>query len=236
MARQPRFVLPGHPQHVIQRGNNRLPTFFADEDYRYYLSCLKEALQRYDCTLHAYVLMTNHVHLLLSPSNKEGIGQVLQHLGRRYVRYINHVYRRTGTLWEGRYKSALVDSERYLLTCYRYLELNPVRANMVSHPGDYPWSSYAAHALGHENSLLDDHALYLALGKTTTERQQAYRSLFNGRINKKTLGAIRDSTNKGRVMGDSHFKQEVEVMLMRRVSPLPKGGDRRSKKYLAANE
>lgn len=233
MARQPRFVLPGHPQHIIQRGNNRQPTFFADEDYHYYLSCLKDALQYADCALHAYVLMTNHVHLLLSPSDQTGIAKALQHVGRRYVRYINHSYRRTGTLWEGRYKSTLVDSERYLLTCYRYIELNPVWANMVNHPGDYPWSSYAAHALGQPTILLQDHGVYLALGRTLAARQQVYRSLFAGHIDEKTLVQIRDSTNKGWILGDTQFREEVEAMLKRRVSPLPRGGDRRSKKYLA---
>lgn len=233
MARQPRFVLPGHPQHAIQRGNNRQPTFFADEDYRFYLNCLNDAAQRYHCAVHAYVLMTNHVHLLISPSDLEGLSQTLQHVGRRYVRYINHVYRRSGTLWEGRYKATLVDSERYLLTCYRYVELNPIRAHMVAHPGDYPWSSYAAHALGKDNQLIQDHALYLALGRTPKSRQQEYQALFKGHIDKKTLEEIRHSTNKGWVLGDSRFKEEIETTLKRRVSPLPKGGDRRSKRYLA---
>ena len=235
MARQPRFVLPGHPQHVIQRGNNRQPTFFADEDYRFYLNCLQDAVQRYHCAVHAYVLMTNHVHLLISPSNIEGISRTLQHVGRRYVRYINYTYHRSGTLWEGRYKATLVDSEQYLLTCYRYIELNPVRANMVSHPGDYPWSSYAAHALGKLNPLVQDHALYLALGETPSARQRAYLDLFNGHIDEKALDDIRQSTNKGWVLGDSKFKADIEATLKRRVTPLPKGGDRRSNKYLAKN-
>lgn len=233
MARQPRFVLPGHPQHVIQRGNNRQPTFFAEEDYHFYLNCLNDAAQRYHCAVHAYVLMTNHVHLLISPSDLEGLSQTLQHVGRRYVRYINHVYRRSGTLWEGRYKATLVDSERYLLACYRYIELNPIRAHMVARPDDYPWSSYAAHALGKDNRLIQDHALYLALGRTPKSRQQAYQALFKDHINKNTLEAIRHSTSKGWVLGGSRFKEEIETTLKRRVSPLPKGGDRRSKRYLA---
>lgn len=235
MARQPRFVLPGHPQHVIQRGNNRQSTFFADEDYHFYLNCLKDAVQRYRCAVHAYVLMTNHVHLLMSPSDKEGISRTLQHVGRLYVRYINHMYRRSGTLWEGRYKATLVDSERYLLTCYRYIELNPVRTNMATHPGGYPWSSYGAHAMGKNNFLLQDHALYIALGRTPNIRQTAYRALFKGHIDENTLAKIRHSTNKGWVLGDSMFKAEIEAALERRVTPLPKGGDRRSKEYLAKN-
>lgn len=235
MARQPRFVIPGQPQHVIQRGNNRQPTFFADEDYQFYLKCLQEAAERYECAVHAYVLMTNHVHLLISPSDVDGIVRTLQHVERRYVRYINYTYRRSGTLWEGRYKATLVESERYLLTCYRYIELNPVRANMITHPGDYPWSSYAAHALGNDNRLIQEHALYMALGGNPRVRQLAYRALFDGHIDEKSLADIRQSTNKGWVLGGSKFKAEVETMLQRRVTPLPKGGDRRSNNYLAKN-
>ena len=149
MPRQLRYNLPGIPQHVIQRGNNRQATFFSDEDYMRYLADLKSACDQHQCEVHAYVLMTNHVHLLMTPHNGDGIAKTMQSLGRRYVVYINQTYRRTGTLWEGRYKAALIDSENYLLTCYRYIELNPVRAEgMVDHPGKYRWSSYRANALG----------------------------------------------------------------------------------------
>ena len=130
MARLPRYVVVGHPQHVIQRGNNRSPTFYENQDYEFYLECLEEACERYRCDVHAYVLMTNHVHLLMSPWQRNSISKVLQSVGRRYVQYINYYYKRTGTLWEGRYKATLIDTERYLLTCYRYIELNPVRAGM----------------------------------------------------------------------------------------------------------
>ena len=142
MARKPRFNLPGVPQHVIQRGNNREPCFYGDGDYQRYLGDLREAADRNDCRLHAYVLMTNHVHLLVTPMAEHGVTHLMQDLGRKYVRYINHNYQRTGTLWEGRYKSSLIDSEAYLLVCMRYIELNPVRAGMVQHPGEYRWSSY----------------------------------------------------------------------------------------------
>ena len=141
MARKPRFVLPGYPRHVVQRGNNRQACFFDESDYRKYLDSLAEAAHKYHCQVHAYVLMTNHVHLLVTPTTDEGISQMMQSVGRRYVRYFNGVYRRTGTLWEGRYKASLVQTDSYLLTCYRYIELNPVRAEMVPDPGDYPWSS-----------------------------------------------------------------------------------------------
>ena len=143
MPRKPRSYLPGVPAHVVQRGNNRNACFFADEDYLFYRECLSEGLRRYEVRLHAYVLMTNHVHLLLTPSDETGISCLLQHVGRLYVLYINKTYRRSGTLWEGRHKASLVDAENYLLACYRYIEMNPVAARMVEAPDQYQWSSYA---------------------------------------------------------------------------------------------
>jgi putative transposase len=154
MARLPRFVLPGHPQHVIVRGNNRDPIFNADEDYRFYLDKLQDAAKKHSCDIHAYVLMTNHVHLLVSPHTEDGISKMIQMLGRYYVQYFNSTYRRSGTLWEGRYKASLIDSDTYALTCYRYIELNPVRANMVAHPAEYPWSSYRGNALGENDGSM----------------------------------------------------------------------------------
>ena len=164
MARLPRFSLTGVPQHVIQRGNNRQACFAADEDYRFYLDCLRDASQRYRCAIHAYVLMTNHVHLLVTPGETGAISRFMQHVGRRYVQHFNFLYQRSGTLWEGRYKSSLVDAENYLLTCYRYIEMNPVRAAMVREPVEYRWSSHRANALGHPDSVLTPHALYLPDG------------------------------------------------------------------------
>ena len=160
MARLPRYVIPGQPQHVIQRGNNRDIIFVADEDYRFYLQKLEDACKKYNCDIHAYVLMTNHVHLLLTPQSENGISQVMQSLGRSYVQYFNFRYRRSGTLWEGRYKATLLDSESYLLTCSRYIELNPVRAQMVKDPGEYPWSSFGFNALGQADNLITPHAVY----------------------------------------------------------------------------
>ena len=165
MARLPRIDMLGIPQHLIQRGNNRGVCFFADEDYVFYLECLNKAAKKYDCSMHAYVLMTNHVHLLVTPETKGGLSVMMQSVGRSYVRYINGHYRRSGTLWEGRYKSSLIESERYLLTCYRYIELNPVRAGMVSFPGDYRWSSYHCHARGSVGGgMVTDHALFTCAG------------------------------------------------------------------------
>ena len=230
MARLPRFVLPGHPQHVIVRGNNRAPIFNADEDYRFYLDKLQDAARKHQCDIHAYVLMTNHVHLLVTPRTEEGISKMIQMLGRYYVQYFNYTYRRSGTLWEGRYKASLIDSEAYALTCYRYIELNPVRAGMVGHPAEYPWSSYRGNALGENDALLTPHPLFLALGGSVDERQAAYRALFEGHFDEKTLEEVRASINKAWVLGSEHFREKIAIQLNRRASPLPKGGDRKSGK------
>jgi putative transposase len=166
MARLGRYFLPDQPLHVIQRGNNRAPIFFHDEDYARYRRWLGEAAARYGCAVHAYLLMTNHVHLLVTPQADGSLPGAMQSLGRRYVRYVNATYRRTGTLWEGRYRAAPIDSEAYFLACARYIEANPVRAGMVAHPSDYGWSSWGAHALGRADPLVTDHPIYRALGRS----------------------------------------------------------------------
>ena len=229
MARLPRYVLPGQPQHVIQRGNNRNVIFAAEDDYHFYLECLTDAARKYGCDIHAYVLMTNHVHLLATPHHEDSIAKTLQSVGRRYVQYFNQTYQRTGTLWEGRYKATLIDSEAYLLTCYRYIELNPARANMVSHPRDYPWSSYRCHADAEPNALVTDHALYRALGKTAEARQAAYRELFKAHLSNADVVAIREATNKAWALGDERFKSEIAAVVGRRVQPLSKGRPRKEK-------
>lgn len=235
MARLPRFDLPGQPQHVIQRGNNRSVIFVADEDYQFYLEKLNAACQKYQCDLHSYVLMTNHVHLLMTPKIKGAISKIMQMLGRYYVQYFNHQYLRTGTLWEGRYKATLLDSEQYLLVCSRYIELNPVRAGMVKYPEDYPWSSFAFNALGKDNALLTPHPLYNALGADATERLIAYRALFEHQVFERTFEEIRDATNKAWVLGDNRFQDEVERLLQRQAKPKPRGGDQRSEKVKKQN-
>ncbi len=231
MARLPRFVIPGQPQHVIQRGNNRDVIFVADEDYQFYLAKLAEGCERYQCDLHAYVLMTNHVHLLITPHTENGISKVMQSLGRYYVQYFNYQYQRTGTLWEGRYKATLLDSERYLLTCSRYIELNPVRAGIVRFPEDYLWSSYHGNALGKNDPLIVSHPVYNALGKGSASRSRSYRALFDHHINPNDINVIREATNKAWVLGNERFKQQIEKLSNRQLSPKPKGGDRRSKEY-----
>ncbi len=229
MARLARYDFPGQPQHVILRGNNRSIIFVGKQDYEFFIECLQKAAEQHGCAIHAYVLMTNHAHLLMTPERGDSIGKALQSLGRRYVQYFNETQKRTGTLWEGRYKATLIDSELYLLTCYRYIELNPVRANMVAHPRDYPWSSYLSHAEGKIDKLIVGHAIYAALGKEKQERQAAYRALFNAHVSEEELVAIREATNKGWALGNDRFKQEVAAAARRRVAPLPKGRPRKDK-------
>jgi putative transposase len=231
MARLPRFVIPGQPQHVIVRGNNRSEIFCAEADYAFYLEKLQQACDRHACALHAYVLMTNHVHLLLTPQGEQGISKALQMLGRYYVQYYNYSYQRTGTLWEGRYKATLIDSETYLLTCMRYIELNPVRAGMVSHPSEYPYSSYRHNAQGHTNELITPHGLYRRLGASDEQRQAAYRQLFKHHIPEADMSDIRDATNKAWVLGNDKFKQRIQKQLERHVQPKARGGDRKSDEF-----
>ena len=231
MPRLPRFDLAGQAQHVIQRGNNREPVFAYEEDYGVYLNALGDACARFGCALHAYVLMTNHVHLLITPEDGAGLGRVMQSVGRRYVGYFNTAYGRTGTLWEGRYRATLIDSERYLLACMRYVELNPVRAGMVRRPRDYPYSSHGGNALGRSDPLLTPHELYTQLGATPEDRCQAYRALFRGRLGEETLQEIREATNKAWVLGNDRFRDKVERLTQRRAAPKPRGGDRKSKAF-----
>ena len=234
MARLPRLYLPGCAQHIIQRGNNREACFYEEADYKAYLSFLKESAAKYQVAIHAFVLMTNHVHLLATPKDEQGISRMMQAQGRKYVQYFNFTYGRTGTLWEGRYKSTLVDAETYLLTVYRYIELNPVRAGMVQHASEYPWSSYRYNALGKSVGLLTPHSLYLWLGDTENERLSAYRALFKGRMAEHELKTIRDASNKAWVLGDDRFKAQIEASTGRRAVPLGRGGDRKSEKYREA--
>jgi putative transposase len=224
MARLPRFFAKGHPLHIVQRGNNRNPIFAAEPDYLFYLDCLERAAGEHGLAIHAYVLMTNHVHLLATPSNETSVPKTLQSVGRRYVQYFNYTYRRSGTLWEGRYRSTVIDAEAYLLTCMRYIELNPVRAqSMVEHPADYPWSSYRGNALGARDALLTQHELYRRLGRTIEQRQSSYRQLFRAQLAKVDIAAIREATNKAWALGNNNFRARIEVLAGRRAMPLPKG-------------
>lgn len=231
MARLPRLFLPGCAQHVIQRGNNREACFYGEADYKAYLAFLKDAATKYEVAIHAFVLMTNHVHLLVTPLDEQGVSRMMQAQGRKYVQRFNFTHGRTGTLWEGRYKSTLVDADNYLLTVYRYIELNPVRANIVAHASEYPWSSYQGNALGKPIQLLTPHSLYRRLGKTAEERQTAYRTLFRGRMAERDLVAIREASHKSWVLGGDRFKRQIETKTGRRSVPAGRGGDRKSKLY-----
>ena len=212
MPRRTRIHIDGLPLHIVQRGHNRAACFFDDQDRLAYLGWLGEALAREDCRLHAYVLMTNHVHLLLTPAHGERVPQVLISVGRRYVQYINRTYGRTGTLWDGRYKSSLVQAEVYLLLCQCYIELNPVRAGMVPEPAQYRWSSYRANALGEPDLLLTPHPLYLALGADDDARLRAYCDLFRCALDHKPLGDLRLALNQDQPIGNDRFYREIEGM------------------------
>lgn len=217
MARKQRVSTAGVPEHIIQRGNNRQVIFGCEEDMQAYVAWLKTYSKKYKVSIHAWVLMTNHVHLLCTPSTVSGISQMMQSLGRMYVTYFNRSYQRSGTLWEGRFKSCLVQEETYLLQVYRYIELNPVRAGMVNEPADYYWSSYQCNALGKKSELLTPHSLYTRLGANQQERQSSYRGLFSHQVEGQLLEDIRQATHKGLALGNDHFFADIEALTGRRV-------------------
>lgn len=223
MPRKTRMYLPCVPVHVVQRGNNREACFFAVEDYQFYKELLAEGLRRYGAKLHAYCLMTNHVHLLLTPNASDSISRILQHIGRQYVCYINKTYKRSGTLWEGRHKSSLVDAENYLLACYRYIELNPVVANMVQLPDEYPWSSYPSNAWGRYDKLITPHELFLGIHQDKTEREREYRELFRVNLSVQDIHSIRQALSANQVLGEGRFKEQIEAVLERKVGYIKRG-------------
>ena len=213
MPRKPRFFVPGIATHVVQRGNNRQSIFFEDSDYRVYLAILNESRKRYPAKIHAYALMSNHVHILATPSAKQTLSQLMQCVGRQYVPYINKKYSRTGTLWEGRFKASIVETSSYLLACYRYIELNPVRARMVDQPGDYPWTSYRKNALRETDKLVAEHSEYSRLGASPAERAANYRLLFKERISDEKLFLLRCHTQSGTPLGSAGFCEDIETVL-----------------------
>ena len=218
MPRHARFMVAEVPVHVIQRGHNRAPCFFEPADYRLYLAQLAILAPRAGCAVHAFCLMTNHVHLLLTPSTAEGCGVLMKHLGQRHAQHVNRNYRRSGTLWEGRFRSCLVESEDYLLACYRYIELNPVRAGMVRHPGDYAWSSHRRNVGGESGWPVTPHERYSALGGDPAARAEAYRELCEARLDPAVVDDIRGATNGGFVLGNARFQDEIARVLGRRVA------------------
>lgn len=223
MAKLARVSPLGVTQHIIQRGNNRHACFAREQDFSAYISWLKEYSKKYEVDIHAWVLMTNHVHILCTPQCANGVSNMMQSIGRQYVRYFNYTYKRSGTLWEGRYKSCLVEAENYLLHLYRYIELNPVRAGMVHTPSAYKWSSYQINGMGKASELCTPHALYLALDHSAKDRQLAYRALFNAHVDGALLAEIRNGTNKGLAIGKERFKKEIEALTGRRMLPAKMG-------------
>jgi putative transposase len=223
MPRRPRLSPVGIPLHIVQRGNNRQVCFTCDSDLKAYAQWLVEAAQKYKVSIHAWVFMTNHVHLLVTPLEEMAASRMMQFIGRHYVRYFNYTYRRTGTLWEGRFHSCLIQEETFLLNCQRYIELNPVRAGMVKDPGDYSWSSYRINGFGIESKLLTPHRLYEQLGRSKLERLKNYRDLFQDHVDGELLQDIRFALNKGLILGTERFKSEVEALTGRRVAPIRRG-------------
>lgn len=211
MARRPRVTPPGVAQHVIQRGNNRQPVFRCDDDRQFYGAWMSEYANRLHVSIHAWVFMANHVHLLVTPQQVNGLPQMMQCIGRHYVRYFNTRYERSGTLYEGRYRSCLVGDDRYLLACYRYIEMNPVRAGIVTQPADYPWSSHGDNALGTRSGLVQPHPAYQRLGLSPEKRRTVYRGLFAYGQNHGELEEIRTATNQGLAFGSESFKDDFQA-------------------------
>lgn len=218
MARLSRVSPAGVPQHIIQRGNNRQVCFASEDEMKAYLSWLAEYAKKYQVDVHAWVLMTNHVHLLCTPQATSAISSMMQSLGRVYVRYFNYSYQRSGTLWEGRYKSCIVESEEYLLHLYRYIELNPVRAGMAADPSGYSWSSYQCNALGKVGALRTPHGLYQALGDSEMQRMERYRALSSTHVDGVLIDNIRKCVNRGLVLGNEQFSQQIEQLTGKRVT------------------
>lgn len=223
MPRRPRLRLADVPFHVIQRGHNRSACFFSERDYHHYLRELLVQSRHHDVAVHAYVLMTNHVHLLMTPAQDDAIGRVMQGVGQRQVHYVNKNYGRSGTLWMGRFRSSLIDSESYLVRCHQYVETNPVRAGMVDCPGKYPWSSYGFNAQGVPDPLLTAHPSVEALGRTPEERRLAYRELFLHALEPGVLAEIRSATEGGHALGSGRFREAIARALGRPVTPQKRG-------------
>lgn len=218
MARLPRLTVPGYPHHIIQRGNNRQAIFAERQDYEQLLALIEEHAKRFGVAVHAYVLMSNHFHLLATPEDASGIPQMMQAVGRQYVRYFNRRQARTGTLWEGRYRSTLIQAERYLLACMVYIDLNPVRAGMVSDPADYPWSSHAHYIGRRVDRLVTPHPLYWALGNTPFARDAAYAELVHAGLSMGQQQALTDSALRGWALGEPDYVAELQQRTSRRVA------------------
>ena len=223
MPRQPRIDFPGLPQHLIVRGNDRQPIFFNAEDRLHFLKCLGEARARRRCDVHAFVLMPNHVHILATPRVEHAASLTIQDVGRAYVSNLNKLYGRTGALYEGRFKSSLVETTRYFIACMRYIEMNPVRARIAPDPASFEWSSHGQNITGEPGGLLTAHAEYLNLGRTAEERAQAYRRLFDEPQSEVELAEIRRGAAQGKALGTEIYCRELAKLLGRPVAFVPRG-------------
>ena len=212
MPRRHRFCPAGYPAHIVQRGNNRQVCFVSDSDLKAYANWLYEACEKFGVNIHAWVFMTNHVHLLATPNTDVSLSRCMQFLGRHYVRYFNYRYNRSGTLYEGRFKSSVIQSKKYFLACQRYIEMNPVRAGMVNDPVEYAWSSYKAHAFGHKAKIWQPHPEYLALGDTERSRMSAYHQLFAHQQPENVVKNVRKALNSGLALGNKRFKKHIEKL------------------------
>ncbi len=228
MARLPRYSITNQPQHIILQGGDGQIIFQQEQDYQYFHDCLEAAAYNYSLKVHAYVLMPDHVHVLATPGNKDSVSRVVQSIGRNYVQYFNECYDGIGTLWEGRYRATVVDPRHYLLTCSRYIELNPVRNQLVDKPQDYPWSSYAHNALAQTDEMITAAGEYQKLGSTERECAREYKKLFRQKISAEQAQEITDATLKGWVLGDSKFAKKIEKLSGRRATQLPKGRPKKS--------
>lgn len=228
MARLPRYFIPDVPLHVIQRGNNRQRIYVDDADRRMFLEFLRSASVLHGLAIHAYVLMPNHFHLLVTPAAAHTVARTLQSLGRRYVAHFNERHERTGTLWEGRYRATPIDSERYLFVCHCYIELNPVRASLVESAAAFRWSSHRHNAHGTVDRFVTPHPLYVGLGRTIEERLAAYRALFHVGPTHPVIDEIRSATHFGWALGGTDFRERIEKLGRRRSAPVRIGRKRKA--------
>lgn len=219
MSRKPRLVLSGIPLHIIQRGNNRRPCFFDEADYQVYLSMLRDSAVQSGCSVHAYVLMPNHIHLLATPSTADAAASLMKRVGQKYVQYINRRHGRFGTLWQGRYRSCLVADERYFFVCHHYIEMNPVRAGMVASPVDYEWSSYRSNALGKASQLIAPHKFYTDLSTHKSERELRYRNLFAEEMPELLMDEVRAATKGDTALASTTFFDQLSIYLQRNMRP-----------------
>ncbi|MBC7858360.1 MAG: transposase [Burkholderiaceae bacterium] len=223
MARLPRLILPAQPHHVIQRGNNDQPVFQDAADYDAFLGWLRAGARQFKVALHAYALLPERLHLLVSPPDELALGQMMQWIGRHYVPYFNRKYQRSGSLWQGRYKTSVLDPDDFFLLCSRYVELAPVRAGLAEAPLDYFWSSYGHHAGLRADPAITDHPLYWALGNTPFEREAAYLALAEQGLSGAELATLERAVQKGWPLASEHFKRDLQLRLKRQVLPAKRG-------------